>query len=50
MTILGVLLLILGIVFAVKILFWIGVVLLVVGGTLWLLHALGRGVGGRRLY
>ncbi len=45
---LGILLLILGFVFKVQILWSIGVVLLVIGGVLWLLGAIGRPVAGRR--
>lgn len=44
----GVLLLILGLVFDVYVLWAVGIVLLVIGGVLWLLGTLGRPVAGRR--
>ena len=47
---LGVVLLILGFLFKISILWTIGVVLVVIGGVLWLLGALGHAVGGRRHY
>lgn len=50
MIILGVILLILGFIFAVHILWIIGVILVVVGVILWLLGSMDRAVGGRRHY
>ncbi|MFC4604342.1 DUF6131 family protein [Rhodococcus kronopolitis] len=50
MIILGVILLIVGFVFAIPILWTIGIVVLVVGLILMLLGASGRAVGGRRHY
>ena len=50
MVLLGVILLIIGLIAAVHILWIIGVILLVVGGVLFLLGALGREVGGRKHY
>jgi hypothetical protein len=47
---LGVILLILGFVFKVYLLWVIGIVLLVIGGVLWLLGAIGRPVAGRRYW
>lgn len=44
----GLLLLILGLVFDVYVLWAVGIVLLVIGGVLWLLGTLGRPVAGRR--
>ena len=45
----GVILIILGVVFkAIKWLFVLGVVLLVMGGVFWILGLVGRPVGGRR--
>lgn len=46
--ILGVVLLILGLVLDLGILTTIGLILLVVGAVLWILHSAGRPVGGRR--
>ena len=50
MIILGLVLLALGFVFKISILWSIGIVLLVIGGVLWLLGSLGHAVGGRRHY
>lgn len=50
MIILGLLLLILGFVFAVPILWSIGIILLIVGAILAVLGATGRAVGGRAHY
>lgn len=47
---LGVILLILGILFGISILTYIGVVLIVIGAVFWLLGATGRAVGGRRYW
>lgn len=47
---LGVLLLILGLVFKVYWLWVLGIVLLVIGGVLWVLGMVGRPVGGRRYW
>ena len=48
MIILGIILLILGFVFAIHILWIIGIILLVVGLILALLGATGRALGGRK--
>lgn len=50
MIVLGVILLVLGLIFGISILTWIGIVLLVVGAVLALLGSTGRPVGGRRWY
>ena len=50
MVALGVVLLVLGFVFNISILWSIGVVLVVIGGVLWLMGSLGHAVGGRRHY
>lgn len=50
MIVLGVILLILGFIFAVHILWIIGIILAVVGAVLWLLGSMDRAVGGRRHY
>jgi hypothetical protein len=47
---LGVVLIVLGIIFGIPVLYSIGIVLLVVGLVLVVLGAMGRAVGGRRLY
>lgn len=47
MIILGIILIVIGIVLSMPLLWWIGVVLLVVGATFALLGAAGRAVGGR---
>ncbi len=44
----GAILLILGLIFSVPILTYIGVVTLVVGAVFWLLGAAGHAVGGRK--
>ena len=46
----GVILLILGLVFGVPILTYVGVVALVIGVVFWLLGAAGHAVGGRRVW
>ena len=50
MIILGILLLIVGFIAKIAILWAIGIALVVVGAVLVLLGAMGRAVGGRRLY
>lgn len=50
MIILGIILLILGFVFAIHILWIIGIILLVVGAVLALLGATGRAIGGRKYW
>lgn len=47
---LGVILLILGLLFGLDILWTIGIILLVVGGILFLLGTMGRAIGPRRHY
>jgi hypothetical protein len=44
---LGIILLILGIIFGISILTYIGVVLIVIGAVFWILGSTGRAVGGR---
>ncbi|WP_170219980.1 DUF6131 family protein [Mycolicibacterium hodleri] len=46
----GVVLVILGLIFGMSTLTYIGVVALVVGAVLWLLGAAGHAVGGRRVW
>jgi hypothetical protein len=46
----GAILLILGLIFSVPILTYIGVVALVVGAVFWLLGAAGHAVGGRKVW
>jgi hypothetical protein len=50
MIVLGAILLILGMVFGIPILTYIGVVLLVIGAVFWILGSVGRPVGGRRVW
>lgn len=50
MIVLGAILLILGFVLDIGILSTIGVILLVVGAVLWILGAVGRPVGGRKVW
>jgi hypothetical protein len=50
MIVLGALLLILGVVFGIPILTYIGVVLVVIGAIFWILGSVGRPVGGRRVW
>ena len=50
MVLLGIVLLIVGLIAAVHILWFIGIVLLVIGAALFLLGATGRAVGGRKHY
>jgi hypothetical protein len=47
---LGAILLILGWVFNIAAVLYIGVVLLVIGAVFWLLGSIGRPVGGRRAW
>jgi hypothetical protein len=47
---LGLILMIIGFVFAVPALWTIGIVVLLIGVVLWLLGSMGREVGGRRHY
>ncbi|MCW2626835.1 hypothetical protein [Mycobacterium sp.] len=46
----GAILLILGLIFGISILTYIGVVLLVIGAVFWILGSVGRPVGGRRVW
>jgi hypothetical protein len=48
--ILGVILVVLGFVLKISILWWIGIVVLVVGAVFWILGATGRAVGGRKYW
>jgi hypothetical protein len=50
MIVLGVILLLLGYFLHIGILSTIGIILLVVGAVLWLLGAVGRPVGGRKVW
>ncbi|MFD9607067.1 DUF6131 family protein [Streptomyces sp. NPDC059970] len=50
MIILGVILLVVGLVAGISILWTIGIVLVAIGIVLWILGAVGHGVGGRRHY
>lgn len=50
MIVLGAILLILGILFGMSILTYIGVVLLVIGAVFWILGSVGRPVGGRKAW
>ena len=50
MIILGIILLILGFVFAIHIIWIIGIVVLVIGAVLALLGATGRAIGGRKYW
>ena len=50
MVALGVILLVLGIVFGLPILTYIGIILLVIGAVLWILGAVNRPVAGRRYW
>lgn len=47
---LGAILLILGLIFGISILTYIGVVLLVIGAVFWVLGSVGRPVGGRKVW
>ena len=48
--ILGIILLVLGYVLGVSILVTVGIILLVIGAVLWILGAVGRPVGGRKVW
>jgi hypothetical protein len=50
MIVLGAVLLILGILFGISILTYIGVVLLVIGAVFWILGSVGRPIGGRKVW
>ncbi|MEM6106159.1 hypothetical protein AAHS21_07805 [Mycobacterium sp. 050272] len=50
MVVLGIVLLILGYVFAIPLLWTIGIVLIVIGAVLWILGSVGRPVAGRRYW
>ena len=50
MIVLGIVLLILGYVFAIPLLWTIGIVLIVIGAVMWILGSVGRPVGGRRYW
>ena len=50
MIVVGAILLVLGFVFGIHLLWVLGVVLLVVGGVMWLMGSMGRPVAGRRYW
>lgn len=50
MIVLGAILLILGLVFGISLLTYIGIILVVVGAVFWILGSTGRPVGGRRTW
>lgn len=50
MILLGAVLLVLGWIFAIPIVTYIGVALVVIGAVLWILGAAGRPVGGRKVW
>lgn len=50
MIVLGVVLLILGFVFGIKLLWTLGIVALVIGAVLWIMGSMGRPVAGRRYW
>jgi len=50
MIVLGAILLVLGLIFGISILTYIGVVLLVIGAVFWILGSVGRPDGGRRVW
>jgi Family of unknown function (DUF6131) len=50
MIVLGVILLVIGLIAGISILWTIGVALVVIGAVLWILGAVGHGMGGRRHY
>lgn len=50
MVILGVILLVLGLVFGISLLTYLGIALLIIGAVLWILGAAGRPVAGRRYW
>lgn len=47
MIVLGVILLVLGLIFGIGILTYIGIALIIIGAILWILGSTGRPVGGR---
>lgn len=50
MIVFGVILIIIGVVFAVPVLTYVGVALAVIGAVFWLLGRAGHAVGGRRAW
>ncbi|MCT9114408.1 DUF6131 family protein [Streptomyces mirabilis] len=50
MIVLGIILLVIGLVAGISILWTIGVILVLIGVVLWIVGALGHGVGGRKHY
>ncbi|MER5698094.1 DUF6131 family protein [Streptomyces mirabilis] len=50
MIVLGIILLVVGLVAGISILWTIGGILVVIGVVLWIVGALGHGVGGRKHY
>jgi hypothetical protein len=50
MLVIGLILLLLGFLLKVSILYTIGIILLVIGAVLWILGAVGRPVGGRKVW
>ena len=50
MLILGLILLLVGILAHISILYTIGIILLVIGAVLWILGAVGRPIGGRKVW
>lgn len=50
MIVLGIILLVIGLVAGISILWTIGVILVVIGVVLWIVGALGHGVGGHKRY
>lgn len=50
MIISGIVLLLIGFVFGIPLLWWIGAALLIAGATLWALGGIGHPVAGRRHY
>ncbi|MCY0944306.1 DUF6131 family protein [Streptomyces antarcticus] len=47
---LGIVLLIIGWLLGISILWTLGIILVVIGAVLWIMGAVGHGVGGRRHY
>ncbi|MFZ0833121.1 MAG: hypothetical protein WAM92_08580 [Mycobacterium sp.] len=50
MIVLGIILAILGWIFGLSWLLWIGIVLIIIGAVLWILGSVGRPVGGRKYW
>ena len=50
MIVLGAILLILGLIFGISIMTYIGVVLIVIGAVFWILGSVGRPIGGRKVW